>query len=174
MEEKGADFSGESTLQRKFELAGKVDYVRLQLAFSSLDLRRANRVMLLLQTAADRSYYLMIAITADGYLLFEEDREGPAVGARIDRNFINNARHSIYYQRNLTEATLYIDREQVPLAAFSARALTPSAEMSANRVQIGGINTTDSRFAVFKSYSGCLSSKYAYICTYNLQTYIHR
>ncbi|TMW48106.1 hypothetical protein DOY81_006814 [Sarcophaga bullata] len=166
MEEKGADFSGESTLQRKFELAGKVDYVRLQLAFSSLDLRRANRVMLLLQTAADRSYYLMIAITADGYLLFEEDREGPAVGARIDRNFINNARHSIYYQRNLTEATLYIDREQVPLAAISARALTPSAEMSANRVQIGGINTTDSRFAVFKSYSGCLSNIYIQVNQY--------
>lgn len=161
MEEKGADFSGESTLQRKFELNGvKVDYVRLQLAFSSLDLRRANRVMLLLQTAADRSYYLMIAITADGYLLFEEDREGPAVGARIDRNFINNARHSIYYQRNLTEATLYIDREPVPLTPISARALTPSADMGANRVQIGGINTTDTRFAVFKSYSGCLSSEY--------------
>ncbi|KAM7357468.1 axotactin isoform 3-T7 [Cochliomyia hominivorax] len=166
MEEKGADFSGESTLQRKFELIGKVDYVRLQLAFSSLDLRRANRVMLLLQTAADRSYYLMIAITADGYLLFEEDREGPAVGARIDRNFLNNARHSIYYQRNLTEATLYIDREQVPLAAISARALTPSAEMSANRVQIGGINTTDSRFAVFKSYSGCLSNIYIQVNQY--------
>uniref|UniRef100_A0A1I8N1M4 Laminin G domain protein n=1 Tax=Musca domestica TaxID=7370 RepID=A0A1I8N1M4_MUSDO len=166
MEEKGADFSGESTLQRKFELNGKVDYVRLQLAFSSLDLRRANRVMLLLQTAADRSYYLMIAITADGYLLFEEDREGPAVGARIDRNFLNNARHSIYYQRNQSEATLYIDREPVPLAPISARALTPSADMGANRVQIGGINTTDTRFAVFKSYSGCLSNIYIQVNKY--------
>ncbi|XP_037944033.1 contactin-associated protein-like 4 isoform X2 [Teleopsis dalmanni] len=160
MEEKGADFSGESTMQRKFELFGKVDYVRLQLAFSSFDLRRANRVMLLLQTAADRSYYLMVAITADNYLLFEEDREGPAVGARIDRNFLNNARHSIYYLRNGTEATLYIDREQVPLSAISARTLTPTSDSSANRVQIGGINTTDSRFAVFKSYSGCLSNIY--------------
>ncbi|XP_073839835.1 axotactin isoform X2 [Musca autumnalis] len=167
MEEKGADFSGESTLQRKFELnGGKVDYVRLQLAFSSLDLRRANRVMLLLQTAADRSYYLMIAITADGHLLFEEDREGPAVGARIDRNFLNNARHSIYYQRNMTEATLYIDREPVPLAPISARALTQSADMGANRVQIGGINTTDTRFAVFKSYSGCLSNIYIQVNKY--------
>ncbi|KAL9905676.1 axotactin isoform 4-T8 [Glossina fuscipes fuscipes] len=166
MEEKGADFSGESTLQRKFELAGKVDQVRLQLAFSSLDLRRANRIMLLLQTAAERSYYLMVAITADGYLLFEEDREGPAVGARIERNFLNNARHSIYYIRNLTEATLYIDREQVPLQAITARVLTPSADMSANRVQIGGINTTDTRFAVFKSYSGCLSNIYIQVNNY--------
>ncbi|XP_075160242.1 axotactin isoform X2 [Haematobia irritans] len=166
MEEKGADFSGESTLQRKFELIGKVDYVRLQLAFSSSDLRRANRVMLLLQTAADRSYYLMVAITADGYLLFEEDREGPAVGARIVRNFLNNARHSIYYQRNHTEATLHIDREPIPLAPISARALTPSADMGANRVQIGGINTTDTRFAVFKSYSGCLSNIYIQVNNY--------
>lgn len=147
-------------MQRKFELIGKVDFVRLQLAFSSFDLRRANRVMLLLQTHSDRSYYLMVAITADGYLLFEEDREGPALGARMDRNFLNNARHSIYYSRNGSTATLHIDREQVPLSPINARALTPTAVLGTNRVQIGGINTTDSRFAVFKSYSGCLSSEY--------------
>lgn len=33
-EEKGADFSGESLLQRKFMLTGKVDQVKVQLAFS--------------------------------------------------------------------------------------------------------------------------------------------
>lgn len=33
-EEKGADFSGESLLQRKFVLNGKVDQVKVQLAFS--------------------------------------------------------------------------------------------------------------------------------------------
>ncbi|KAH8410696.1 hypothetical protein KR222_005144 [Zaprionus bogoriensis] len=161
--EKGADFSGESTLQRKFELpaSGSVDYVRLQLAFSSFDLRRANRIMLLLQTAAERSYYLLLAITSDGYLQFEEDRErGQTVGARIDRNFLNSARHSVYYERNGTQAQLYIDREQVPLTDFAARVLTTSVDEGANRAQIGGINTTDSRFAVFKSYSGCLSNIY--------------
>ncbi|XP_043071539.1 uncharacterized protein LOC6558003 isoform X3 [Drosophila grimshawi] len=161
--EKGADFSGESTLQRKFELpsSGSVNYVRLQLAFSSFDLRRANRIMLLLQTAAERSYYLLLAITSDGYLQFEEDRErGQTVGARIDRNFLNSARHSIYYVRNGTQAVLYIDREQVPLTDFAARVLTTTLDEGANRAQIGGINTTDSRFAVFKSYSGCLSNIY--------------
>ncbi|XP_034483317.1 uncharacterized protein LOC117788614 isoform X2 [Drosophila innubila] len=161
--EKGADFSGESTLQRKFELpsSGRVDYVRLQLAFSSFDLRRANRIMLLLQTAAERSYYLLLAITSDGYLQFEEDRErGQTVGARIDRNFLNSARHSVYYVRNGTQAQLYIDREQVPLTDFAARVLTTTLDEGANRAQIGGINTTDSRFAVFKSYSGCLSNIY--------------
>ncbi|XP_030566860.1 uncharacterized protein LOC115766919 isoform X1 [Drosophila novamexicana] len=161
--EKGADFSGESTLQRKFELpsSGSVDYVRLQLAFSSFDLRRANRIMLLLQTAAERSYYLLLAITSDGYLQFEEDRErGKTVGARIDRNFLNSARHSVYYERNGTQAQLYIDREQVPLTDFAARVLTTTVDEGANRAQIGGINTTDSRFAVFKSYSGCLSNIY--------------
>ncbi|XP_034105245.1 axotactin isoform X1 [Drosophila albomicans] len=161
--EKGADFSGESTLQRKFELpsSARVDYVRLQLAFSSFDLRRANRIMLLLQTAAERSYYLLLAITSDGYLQFEEDRErGQTVGARIDRNFLNSARHSVYYVRNGTQAQLYIDREQVPLTDFAARVLTTTLDEGANRAQIGGINTTDSRFAVFKSYSGCLSNIY--------------
>ncbi|XP_017127336.1 uncharacterized protein LOC108146046 isoform X1 [Drosophila elegans] len=163
-EEKGADFSGESTLQRKFELlpgTGRVDYVRLQLAFSSFDLRRANRIMLLMQTEAERSYYLLLAITSDGYLQLEEDRDnGLTVGARIDRNFLNSARHSVYYVRNGTQSQLFIDREQVPLTEFAARVLTTGGDAGSNRVQIGGINSTDSRFAVFKSYSGCLSNIY--------------
>ncbi|XP_053955451.1 axotactin isoform X1 [Anastrepha ludens] len=166
MEEKGADFSGESTLLRKFELTGKVDYVRLQLAFSSFDLRRANRVMLLLQPTGDRSYYLMVAINADGHLLFEEDREGPAVGAHIDRSFLNNARHSIYYIRNGSDATLYIDRDKVELTKVQTRAPVPTSDVGGNRVQIGGINTTDARFAVFKSYSGCLSNIYIQVNNY--------
>ncbi|XP_055915475.1 axotactin isoform X2 [Eupeodes corollae] len=168
MEEKGADFSGESTLQRKFELTGKVDYVKLQLAFSSADLKRANRVMLLLQTNNERSYYLMVAIDTEGYLLFEEDREdGSAVGAHIERTFLKGARHSIYYQRNGTEASLLIDREQVPLAPIAIRPLMQNViDSGANRVQIGGINTTDSRFAVFKSYSGCLSNIYIQVNNY--------
>lgn len=162
-EEKGADFSGESTLQRKFELGtstARVDYVRLQLAFSSFDLRRANRIMLLMQTDSERSYYLLLAITSDGYLQLEEDLDnGQTIGARIDRNFLNSARHSVYYVRNGTQATLFIDREQVPLSDFAARVLTTGGDAGSNRVQIGGINSTDSRFAVFKSYSGCLSSE---------------
>lgn len=160
-EEKGADFNGESSLQRKFELAGKVEQVKLQLAFSGYDLRRASRVMLLLQTVNDRSYYLMVGINPDGHLLFEEDREGnDAVGAKIERNFLNNARHSVYYSRNGTEAVLLIDRQSVPLVPINARTLTSVADPGANSVQIGGINTTDPRFAVYKSYSGCLSSKW--------------
>ncbi|XP_036336765.1 uncharacterized protein LOC118746897 isoform X1 [Rhagoletis pomonella] len=166
MEEKGADFSGESTLLRKFELTGKVDFVLLQLAFSSFDLRRANRVMLLLQPTGDRSYYLMVAINADGHLLFEEDREGPAVGAQIERSFLNNARHSIYYIRNGSDATLHIDREKVPLTKIQTRAPVPTSGAGGNRVQIGGINTTDARFAVFKSYSGCLSNIYIQVNNY--------
>lgn len=37
-----------------------------------------------------RSYYLLIAITQDGYLKFEEDREDEAFGAEVkNRNFLN-------------------------------------------------------------------------------------
>lgn len=37
-----------------------------------------------------RSYYLLVAITPDGHLKFEEDREGSVFGAEIkDRNFLN-------------------------------------------------------------------------------------
>lgn len=48
-EEKGADFSGESILQRQFILNGTIDQIKLQLAFSSNDLRKKNTVLLLLQ-----------------------------------------------------------------------------------------------------------------------------
>lgn len=158
IEEKGADFSGESILQRKFVLSGKVDQVKLQLAFSSGDLRRTSRVMLLLQTDNERSYYLLLALTPDGNLLFEEDRESIAFGAKVERKFLNNARHSIYYYRNGDDAVLMVDREPVPVVQTTVLAMTQVSDSGANEVQIGGINTTDPRFAVYKSYSGCLSS----------------
>lgn len=49
-EEKGADFNGESMLQRRFVLKGEVHEVKVQLAFSSNDLRKRYTVLLLLQT----------------------------------------------------------------------------------------------------------------------------
>lgn len=98
MEEKGAEFSGESGLQRKYSLTGKIDSLKLQLAFSSGDLRRANRIMLLLQTE-NPAYFLMVGVDADGYLFFEEDRDGLVLTATIQQQFLNNARHSIYYKR---------------------------------------------------------------------------
>lgn len=136
-----------------------MDELKLQLAFSSGDLRRASRVMLLLQTVNDRSYYLMLAITADGHLVFEEDREGSAYGAKLERNFLNNARHSVYYKRYLDDAILMIDRENVQLKEINVQPLGTVADGGINSVQLGGINTTDARFAVYKSYSGCLSSR---------------
>lgn len=137
-----------------------MEKIKLQLAFSSGDLRRASRVMLLLQTENDRSYYLKVAITSDGFLEIEEDREGSAFGAVIERNFLNNIRHSVYYQRTGDDAMLLIDREKVSLEPKVVSALTQVADVGSNSVQIGGINTTDPRFAGLKSYSGCLSSSY--------------
>lgn len=98
MEEKGAEFSGESGLQRKYQLNGKIDSLKLQMAFSSGDLRRANRIMLLLQTDAPM-YFLMVGLTADGHLFFEEDRNGNVYSATAQHDFLNNARHSVYYTR---------------------------------------------------------------------------
>lgn len=48
--DKGADFSGESILWREYALNGSVDYVKIQLAFSSVDKSQKNSVLLLLQT----------------------------------------------------------------------------------------------------------------------------
>jgi len=48
--EKGADFSGDTMLRRKFILNGSVDQIKVHLAFSSTDTRQRNTVLLLLQT----------------------------------------------------------------------------------------------------------------------------
>jgi len=56
---------------------------------------------------------------------------------------------------------LQIDREPVVLTpiSFLSRSDVPEADQGTNEVQVGGLNTSDSRFAVYKNYKGCLSSK---------------
>lgn len=98
MEDKGAEFSGESGLRRKYQIAGKVDHLKLQMAFSTNDMRRANRIMMLVQSEEPR-YYLMIGTTADHHLFFEEDRNGQVYSAIVKQDFTDNARHSVYYKR---------------------------------------------------------------------------
>ncbi|XP_062553411.1 axotactin-like isoform X3 [Armigeres subalbatus] len=157
-EEKGASFSGEATLLRKFALAEKIERVQLQLAFSSNDMRRANRVMLLLQSKNDRSYYLMVAINAENHLVIEEDREGTTYEAIIGQNFMDDSRHSIFYSRRGEESSLLVDRKTYPMKLVQSKSLIPVPEAGENHVQVGGVNTTDLRFAVYKSYDGCLSN----------------
>lgn len=162
-EEKGADFSGDTMLRRKFILNGSVDQIKVHLAFSSTDTRQRNTVLLLLQTENKQSYYLLVALTSEGELIFEEDGEGSASGARVsDRNFLNGARHSIYYQRQGDSAILLIDREPVVLTpiSFLSRSDVPEGDQGTNEVQVGGLNTSDPRFAVYKNYKGCLSNIY--------------
>ncbi|XP_068991293.1 axotactin isoform X2 [Neodiprion pinetum] len=163
-EEKGAEFSGESVVQREFDLDGEVNQVKIQLAFSSNDLRQRTMALLLLQTENKRSYYLLVALTSEGHLIFEEDREGSAYAVRInDRNFLNGARHSVYYERNNNTTTLLIDREAVPLSnpvlSFAAdNESNLDNPGGANEIQLGGLNTTDPRFTAYKGYTGCLSN----------------
>lgn len=60
-----------------------------------------------------RSYYLLVALGAEGELIFEEDREGSvgAYGVHIkDRSFLNGARHSVYYYRVENKTTLLVSR----------------------------------------------------------------
>ncbi|XP_023715268.1 EGF and laminin G domain-containing protein isoform X5 [Cryptotermes secundus] len=162
-EEKGADFSGDTMLRRKFILNGPVDQIKVHLAFSSTDIRQKNTGLLLLQTENKQSYYLLVALTSEGELIFEEDGEGSASGARVsDRNFLNGARHSVYYQREGDSAMLLIDREPVPLMpiSFLSRSDVPEGDQGTNEVQVGGLNTSDPRFAVYKNYKGCLSNVY--------------
>ncbi|XP_070161529.1 axotactin isoform X5 [Polyergus mexicanus] len=161
-DEKGADFSGESVLQREFELEGEVNQVKVQLAFSTNELRQRTTALLLVQTDNKRSYYLLVALTSEGQLIFEEDRDGSAAyGVRLnDRNFLNGARHSVYYVRDNNTANLLIDREPaqlIPLPGLPIRA-DEDETPGATEIQLGGLNTTDSRFVAYKGYTGCLSN----------------
>ncbi|XP_076293920.1 axotactin isoform X4 [Lasioglossum baleicum] len=165
-DEKGADFSGESVLQRDFELVGPVNQVKVQLAFSTNELRKRTTALLLLQTENKRSYYLLVALTSEGQLIFAEDREGVEGfphGVRLnDRNFLGGARHSVYYVRDNNTATLLIDREQVPISPLYelnlATLVGKDGSPGTTEIQLGGLNTTDSRFNGYKGYTGCLSN----------------
>ncbi|XP_011690893.1 PREDICTED: uncharacterized protein LOC105451879 isoform X4 [Wasmannia auropunctata] len=159
-DEKGADFSGESVLQREFELEGEVNQVKVQLAFSTNELRQRTTALLLVQTDNKRSYYLLVALTSEGQLIFEEDRDGSAAGVRLsDRNFLNGARHSVYYVRDNNTAILLIDREPVQLLPIPGIPMQDEDETpGATEIQLGGLNTTDSRFTAYKGYTGCLSN----------------
>ncbi|XP_061934180.1 axotactin isoform X2 [Apis cerana] len=158
-DEKGADFSGESVVQREFDLVGKVNQVKVQLAFSTNELRQRTTALLLLQTENKRSYYLLVALTSEGQLIFEEDREGSAFGVRLnDINFLNGARHSIYYVRDNSTVTFLIDREPVTLLPIPALTLGEDESPGVTEIQLGGLNTTDSRFSAYKGYTGCLSN----------------
>ncbi|XP_073968823.1 axotactin isoform X3 [Rhodnius prolixus] len=174
-EERGAGFSGESVLQRKFDLEGPVNQIKVQLAFSSSDTRQRNTALLLLQTENKRSYYLIVALSSEGELIFEEEREGGgsnAFGARIkDRYFLNGARHSLYYKRTNDSAVLLIDREEVPLSPIQVLSLSdmPEGHPGANEVQVGGLNTSDPRFAAYMSYGGCLSNVLLEVNTYSMK-----
>lgn len=158
-EEKGADFSGEAGLQRKFALNGsRIDSIKLQLAFSSQDVRRASRIMLLLQTESP-NYFLLVSLNADGHLIFEEQRNGTVFSSITSQSVMNSLRHSVYYKRQFEDAYLMIDREEVNITKWTQN-ITQSVIDSKNNVIIGDLNaTTDPRFAVYKSYMGCLSSE---------------
>ncbi|XP_014243197.1 contactin-associated protein like 5-1 isoform X3 [Cimex lectularius] len=160
-EEKGADFGGESVLQRKFTLEANstINNIKVQLAFSSSDNRQRSTALLLLQTV-NKSYYLIVALNIEGDLIIEEDREGSAYGVKMkDRSFLNGARHSVYYKRINDSAILLVDREEVQLVPIPVLSLTEvPGNHGANEVQVGGLNTSDPRFAAYMSYSGCLSN----------------
>ncbi|XP_038206358.1 contactin-associated protein like 5-1 isoform X1 [Zerene cesonia] len=170
MEEKGADFNGESILERKFVLPQTINTVKIKLAFSSNDLRQKNTVLLLVQTENKRSYYLLVAITQDGYLKFEEDREDATYGAEVkNRNFLNGARHTVYYTRVDHETKLLIDRIEVPLEKLPPQGLWEIFDVGSNEVQIGGLNTSDPRLKIYKGYNGCLSNILVSINAYDMK-----
>lgn len=108
-----------------------------------------------------RSYYLLVGLSLEGHLTVQEDREGAVFSTTVNKkNFINGARHSVYYRRDYNESELYVDRELTPMNQIPAQTFTNIPEKGANEVQIGGHDTNDPRFATYKRYSGCLSSKY--------------
>lgn len=110
---------------------------------------------------SSRSYYLLVGLTPEGHLIFQEDREGAVYGSIVSKKtFINGARHSVYYKREANESELLVDREVIPMVQIPAQTFIPIPEKGANEVQIGGHNTQDPRFAIYKGYGGCLSSEY--------------
>lgn len=100
-------------------------------------------------------------MSLEGFLIVQEDREGEVYSATVQTmNFINGARHSVYYRRDFAETELLVDREIIPMTQIPPSNFINVPELGANEVQIGGHHTNDPRFAIYKGYSGCLSSKF--------------
>jgi hypothetical protein len=59
-----------------------------------------------------KTKYLLVSLTALGYLRIEDDRgNGVVYGAEVKSvNFLNGARHSVYYKRNGANAILLVGR----------------------------------------------------------------
>lgn len=58
-----------------------------------------------------RTKYLLVSLTALGYLRIEDDRgNGVVYGAEVKTiNFLNGARHSVYYKRSGVNAVLLVN-----------------------------------------------------------------
>lgn len=111
---------------------------------------------------SSRSYYLLVGLSTEGFLIVQEDREGAVFSATVSKKtFINGARHSIYYKRTFNDSELYVDKELTQMEQIPAQTFTNIPELGANEVHIGGQETNDPRFAIFKKFSGCLSSELA-------------
>lgn len=164
-EDRGGEFSGEAGLQRKFAFSGSIDNIKLELAFSTNDLRKGvPRMMLLVQTESPKQY-ITIVLSSDDDIVFTEERDTMTfkhTEKREPENFANGNRHTIYYKRNLDDAVLFIDRTMVNLTKIpknSDSEQTASVPGITNRVLVGISNSTlDPRFSVYKSYSGCISN----------------
>lgn len=76
-----------------------------------------------------------MAITPEGHLLIQEDRETTTgYGARLsDRNFLDGSRHSLYYQRNGMISKLLVSYQRLSYTmrttSFSYRKYTPMANI---------------------------------------------
>jgi len=163
VEEKGAHFRGDSYITARYT-SSNLDNIKIQLAFSTTAVRNLAQALLLIQTSNAKTKYLLIALTALGNLRLEDDRgQGYVYGAEVKTiNFLNGARHSVYYRRNGASAYLLVDREPVDLTPLSRTSILSDelAEVTdANAIHIGGIKSSnDPRFTNFDHFDGCISN----------------
>ena len=95
---------------------------------------------------------------------------GVVYGAEVKTiNFLNGARHSVYYRRNGENAVLLVDRDEIPLRALSTSIHSDGLVdvTDENAIHIGGVKTSnDPRFVDYDHFDGCISSK-------EMQTLVH-
>ncbi|KAK4045709.1 hypothetical protein OUZ56_033583 [Daphnia magna] len=161
-EEKGAHFRGDSYITAHYASLD-LDVIKIQLAFSTTAVRNIAQALLLIQTSKAKTKYLLVSLTALGYLRIEDDRgNGIVYGAEVKSiNFLNGARHSVYYKRNGANAVLLVDRDDVPLRPLST-SIHPDglAEVTdENAIHVGGVKiTNDPRFTDYDHFDGCISN----------------
>ncbi|GAB6026571.1 hypothetical protein CHUAL_012986 [Chamberlinius hualienensis] len=174
-EDVGGLFDGASFVKHNFiPDASTYQQVKVHLAFSTSTAFNLPAIVLFVNSKVDERNYVLIALQANGELLFEEDDASRKVIQAIIKSpsgtFMDGMRHWISYTRRMDNIEFIVDNEIVEIKQKQDVFLeAPRYGGEVNDVvMVGGMEYIDKRFDSFINYTGCLSNVVIVIDSFNI------